>query len=43
MDPAMEFAINSLNMEFAVNLAANRTSIPDALFIDIIAEKCGMI
>ena len=43
MDPAMEFAIDGLSMEFAANLAADRASIPDALFIDIITEKCGMI
>ena len=39
----MEFAIDGLNMEFAVNLAANGASIPDALFVDIITEKCSMI
>ena len=43
MDPAIEFAICGLNMEFAANLAADGASIPDALFIDIITEKCGMI
>ena len=43
MDPALEFAICGLNMEFAANLATYGASIPDALFIDIITEKCGMI
>ena len=43
MDPALEFAISGLNMEFSVNLAANGASIPDALFINIITEKCSMI
>ena len=43
MDPTLEFTICGLNMEFAANLAADRTSIPDALFIDIVTEKCGMI
>ena len=43
MDPALEFAISGLNMEFGANLVANRASIPDALFIDIITEKCSMI
>ena len=43
MDPAIEFAICSLNMEFAANLATDGASIPDALFVDIITEKCGMI
>ena len=43
MDQALEFAICGLNMEFAANLAANRARIPDALFIDIVTKKCGMI
>ena len=43
MDPALEFAISGLNMEFAVNLATDGASIPDALFVDIITEKCGII
>ena len=43
MDPAIEFTICGLNMEFAANLAADGASIPDALFVDIITEKCGMI
>ena len=43
MDPALEFEISGLNMEFTVNLAANGASIPDALFVDIITKKCGMI
>ena len=43
MDPALDLAISGLNMEFGVNLASDRNSIPDLLFVDIIAEKCGMI
>ena len=43
MDPALDFAISGLNMEFSANLATKRHSIPDPLFIDIITEKCGMI
>ena len=43
MDPALEFTISGLNMEFAANLATNRASIPNALFVDIITKKCGMI
>ena len=43
MDPALEFAISGLNMEFSANLAVHGASIPDALFIDIITEKCSMI
>ena len=43
MDLAIEFAICGLNMEFAANLATDRASIPDVLFIDIITKKCGMI
>ena len=42
MDPTLDFAISGLNMEFGANLATNRHSIPDLLFINIITEKCGM-
>ena len=43
MDPALDFAISGPNMEFGANLAAYGHSIPDLLFVYIIAEKCGMI
>ena len=43
MDPALEFAISGLNMGLAANLATDRASIPDALFVDIITKKCGVI
>ena len=43
MDPALDFAISRLNMEFSANLAADGHSIPDLLFIDILIEKCGVI
>ena len=43
MDPTLEFAINGLNMEFTTELAEDRHSIPDLLFVDIVTEKCGLI
>ena len=33
MDAAFEFSFNSLNMEFAINLAAEGHSVPDLLFM----------
>ena len=43
MDPALEFIIDSMNMEFAAHLAGNGHSIPDLPFVDILTEKCGLI
>ena len=43
MDPALEFAIDGLNMEFTAELAEDRHSIPDLLFVDIVTEKCRLI
>ena len=43
MDAAFEFSFNGLNMEFAINLAAERHSIPDELFIDILTDKCQLL
>ena len=43
MDPTLEFTIDSLNMEFAANLAGNGHSIPDLLFVNILTEKCQLI
>ena len=43
MDAAFEFSFNSLNMEFAINLAAEGCCIPDGLFIDILTEKCQLL
>ena len=43
MDAAFEFSFNSLNMEFAINLAADGHSIPDMLFVDIMTEKCQLL
>ena len=43
MDPTLEFAIDGLNMELAIELAEDGHSIPDLLFIDIVTEKCGLI
>ena len=39
MDAAFEFSFNGLNMEFAINLAADGHSVPDFLFVDIMTEK----
>ena len=35
MDAAFEFAVNGLNMEFAIHLVADGHSIPGGLFVDI--------
>ena len=43
MDPAMVFALSSLNMEFATEFVADGDDIPHLLFIDIITEKCTWI
>ena len=43
MDPALEFLVNGLNMEFAIHLAADGHSIPDLLFVDILTEKCQLL
>ena len=43
MDAAFEFLVNGLNMEFAINLVADRRSIPNGLFVDILTEKCQML
>ena len=43
MDSAMEFALSSLNMEFATEFVADGNDIPDLLFVDIITEKCTWI
>ena len=43
MDAAFEFSFNGLNMEFAINLAADEHSIPDMLFVDIMMEKCQLL
>ena len=42
-DAAFEFSFNVLNMEFAINLAADGHSIPDMLFVDIMTEKCQLL
>ena len=38
-----EFSFNSLNIEFAINLAANGYSFPDLLFVDVMTEKCQLL
>ena len=43
MDAAFKFAVNRLNMEFAINLVADGHSIPGGLFVDILTEKCQLI
>ena len=43
MDAAFKFAVNGLNMEFAINLVADGCSIPGQLFVDILTEKCQLI
>ena len=43
MDAAFEFAVNGLNMEFAINLVADSCGIPNGLFVDILTEKCQML
>ena len=43
MDAVFEFAVNGDNMEFAADLIRNGCTVPDALFIDILTEKCQII
>ena len=43
MDPALEFSVNGLNMEFAILLAVDGHSTPDLLFVDILTEKCQLL
>ena len=43
MDAAFEFAVNGLNMEFAIHLVADGHGIPGGLFVDILTEKCQLI
>ena len=43
MDAAFEFAINGDKMEFATDLIRTGCTIPAALFIDILTEKCQLI
>ena len=43
MDAAFEFAVNRLDMEFAIHLVADGHSIPNGLFVDILTEKCQML
>ena len=43
MDAAFKFAVNRLNMEFAINLVVDSHSIPGGLFVDILTEKCQLI
>ena len=43
MDAAFEFAVNGENMDFAINPIGNGHTVPAALFIDILTEKCQLI
>ena len=43
MDPALEFSVNGLHMDFTIHLAADGHSIPDLLFVDILTEKCQLL
>ena len=43
MEAAFEFAVNGEIMEFARGLIRNGRTIPAALFIDILTEKCQLL
>ena len=43
MDAVFEFAVNGDNMEFAADLIRTGRTVPAALFIDILTEKCQLI
>ena len=43
MEAAFKFAINGDNMEFAASLIRTGHTVPAALFIDILMEKCQLI
>ena len=43
MEAAFEFAVNGEIMEFAMDLIRTGRTVPAALFIDILTEKCQLI
>ena len=43
MEATFEFAVNGLNMEFAMGLMMDGHPIPGGLFVDILTEKCKLI
>ena len=43
MEAAFEFAVNGLNMEFAIGLMMDDNPIPGGLFVDILTKKCKLI
>ena len=43
MDAAFEFTVIGENMDFAIGLIRDGCMVPDALFIDILTEKCQLI
>ena len=43
MDATFEFAVNGENMDFALGLIRDGRTVPNALFIDILTEKCQLI
>ena len=43
MDATFEFSFTSMNMDFAIHLAADGCDIPEGLFINIITKKCQLL
>ena len=43
MDATFEFAVNGLNMEFALGCMMEGHDIPGGLFVDILMKKCQLI
>ena len=43
MDATYEFALSGEKMDFALGLISHRRTVPAALFIDILTEKCQLI
>ena len=41
MDAAFEFSFTSMNMDFAIHLAADGHEIPEGLFINIISKNAN--
>ena len=43
MDSAFEYFFSGMNMEFAIHLTLDDHPIPEALFVDIVVEKCLLL
>ena len=43
MEAAFEYSFSGMNMDFAIHLTADRTPIPEGLFVNIVAEKCLLL